>query len=89
MDFYNLRSVQPEKIYPRDATGKLALYNDIPKALQGNVDIKDAPFDRKVGDAPAMSNLEIQDIIAFVHTLDDGYTPMPKPAVANSTEDVR
>jgi len=80
MDFYNLRSVQPDKIYPRDPTGKLALYNDIPEALHGNVDTKDAPFDRKLGDKPAMSNLDIQDIIAFVHTLDDGYTPMPTPS---------
>ena len=89
MDFYNLRSVQPEKIYPRDASGKLALYNDIPKALQGNVDIKDAPFDRKVGDAPAMSDLDIQDIIAFVHTLDDGYTPTPQPAETSNTKDTQ
>ena len=84
LDFYNLRSVQPEKIYPRDASGKLALYNDIPEALHGNVDTKDAPFDRKVGDKPAMSNLDIQDIIAFVHTLDDGYMPMPKPSKSDA-----
>jgi cytochrome c peroxidase len=84
MDFYNLRSVQPEKIYPRDASGKLALYNDIPEALHGNVDTKDAPFDRKVGDKPAMSNLDIQDIIAFVHTLDDGYTPSPKSSKSDA-----
>ena len=78
LDFYNLRSVQPEKIYPRDASGKLALYNDIPEVLQGNVDIKDAPFDLKLGDPPALTNLDIQDIIAFIHTLDDGYTPTPQ-----------
>ncbi len=84
LDFYNLRSVQPEKIYPRDASGKLALYNDIPEALHGNVDTKDAPFDRNVGDQPAMSNLDIQDIIAFVHTLDDGYTPMPKASKSDA-----
>jgi len=84
MDFYNLRSVQPKKIYPRDATGKLALYNDIPETLHGNVDTKDAPFDRKVGDKPAMSDLDIQDIIAFVHALDDGYTPMPTPSKSDA-----
>lgn len=78
LDFYNLRSVQPGKIYPRDASGKLALYNDIPQPLQGNVDIKDAPFNLKVGDPPALTNLDIQDIIAFIHTLDDGYTPTPR-----------
>lgn len=79
MDFYNLRSVQPEKIYPGDADGKLALYNDIPKAFQANVDTRDAPFDRKPGDAPPMTDRDIEDIIAFMHTLDDGYTPAPGP----------
>ncbi|OOG40929.1 cytochrome-c peroxidase [Rhodanobacter sp. C05] len=78
LDFYNLRSVRPEKIYPRDASGKLTLYNDIPETLQGNVDVKDAPFDLKVGDPPALTNLDMQDIIAFIHTLDDGYTPTPQ-----------
>ncbi len=78
VDFYNLRSAQPEKIYPRGANGNAAVYNDIPKALQGNVDIKDAPFNQKAGDAPPLSQLDVQDIIAFIHTLDDGY--MPKPA---------
>jgi cytochrome c peroxidase len=75
LDFYNLRSIEPDKIYPRDASGKLALYNDIPKPLQGNVDITDAPFNRKAGDPPALTGLDIQDIIAFLHTLDDGYAP--------------
>ncbi|GGA38932.1 cytochrome-c peroxidase [Dyella nitratireducens] len=74
LDFYNLRSVAPEKIYPRDASGKLALYNDIPAAYQKNVDVTDAPFDLHVGDAPALTTKDIQDIIAFLHTLDDGYS---------------
>jgi cytochrome c peroxidase len=78
LDFYNLRSVQPEKIYPRDASGKLAMYNDIPEALQGNVDVKDAPFDLHVGNKPPLTELEMQDIIAFIHTLDDGYRPTRK-----------
>lgn len=77
LDFYNLRSVQPQKIYPRDRDGKVALYNDIPASMHGNVDVTDAPFDRHAGDAPALSALDIDDIIAFIHTLDDGYTPAP------------
>jgi len=80
LDFYNLRSVQPEKIYPRDASGKLALYNDIPEAYQANVDTKDAPFNLKVGDPPPMTKLDIEDIIAFIHTLNDRYTQTPRPA---------
>lgn len=75
LDFYNLRSVAPEKIYPRNATGKPDLYNDIPVAYQRNVDTADAPFDRHVGDPLPLTAQDIQDIIAFLHTLDDGYMP--------------
>ena len=75
MDFYNLRNTNPEKIYPRDASGKVAIFNDIPKPYQANVDFADAPFDRKPTDQPAMSGQDIKDIIAFVGTLTDGYHP--------------
>jgi cytochrome c peroxidase len=75
MDFYNLRNTSPEKIYPRDASGKLEVYNDIAPQYRANVDVADAPFDRKFGDKPAMTDAEIKDIIAFVKTLNDGYRP--------------
>lgn len=78
LDFYNLRSVQPQKIYPRDGRSHIALFNDIPKSMQANIDITDAPFDRHPGDAPALTALDIDDIIAFIHTLDDGYAPSSK-----------
>jgi cytochrome c peroxidase len=35
--------------------------------------VADAPFDRKFGDKPAMTDQEMKDIIAFLHTLNDGY----------------
>jgi cytochrome c peroxidase len=73
MDFYNLRNVAPEKIYPRGADGKPDIYNDVPVAYRANIDTTDAPFDRRAGDAPPLTAQEIQDIIAFIHTLDDGY----------------
>ncbi len=81
--FYNLRAVAPEKIYPRGADGKPALYNDLPAAYHANVDTIDAPFDRHLGDPPALSGQDIQDIITFLHTLDDGFTPADdKPTAA-------
>jgi cytochrome c peroxidase len=73
MDFYNLRNTEPEKIYPRDASGKVQKYNDLPPQYQANIDSADAPFDRKFGDQPAMTDQDIQDIIAFMKTLSDGY----------------
>lgn len=75
MDFYNLRNTNPEKIYPRDASGKVQQFDDLPKAYQKNIDFADAPFDRKPTDQPAMSDRDIQDIIAFLGTLNDGYKP--------------
>jgi len=75
MEFYNWRNTNPEKIYPRDASGKVQKYNDIPPQYQANIDILDAPFDRKFGDQPAMNQHDIEDIIAFVKTLNDGYQP--------------
>ncbi|WP_240648326.1 cytochrome-c peroxidase [Pararobbsia silviterrae] len=75
MDFYNFRNTNPDKIYPKDASGKVMKYDDLPAKYHANVDVADAPFDRKAGDAPAMTDDEVKDIIAFVQTLNDGYKP--------------
>ena len=74
LDFYNLRAVAPEKVYPRNAHGTAALYDDLPAAYRANLDTTDAPFDRHVGDSPPLTEQDIRDIITFLHTLDDGYT---------------
>jgi cytochrome c peroxidase len=78
MDFYNLRNTSPEKIYPHDAAGKVLVYDDLPEKYHSNVDVADAPFDRKFGDKPAMTDEDINDIIAFMKTLDDGYGSVRK-----------
>jgi cytochrome c peroxidase len=75
MDFYNLRNTNPEKIYPRDASGKVMVFDDVPKQYQANIDYADAPFDVKPTDKPAMTDQDIKDIIAFIGTLNDGYHP--------------
>lgn len=41
----------------------------------GNVNTAEAPYNRKLGDAPALSPSEIKDVIAFLCTLNDGYDP--------------
>ena len=74
LHFYVERETKPEKWY-RNSDGKVEQYNDLPQAYRGNVDHVDAPFDRKPGDAPALSESEIQDVIAFLKTLTDGYRP--------------
>jgi cytochrome c peroxidase len=75
MDFYNFRDTNPEKVYPLDADGKAQKYNDIPVQYHGNVDVTDPPLNRHPGDAPAMTDQDEADIIAFLQTLNDGYKP--------------
>jgi len=75
LEFYDYRDVQPGRIYPRDAHGKIVKYNDLPVRYQANIDTADQPFDRKIGDKPALTDAEMDDIIAFIGTLSDGYRP--------------
>ena len=71
--FYDFRDTQPSRIYPRDAKGRVTKYDDLPRRYWANVDVADAPFDRKEGEHPALTDAEMEDIIAFLGTLDDGY----------------
>jgi cytochrome c peroxidase len=73
LDWYVNRDLTPERFYSKDASGKAVKYDDLPAQYRQNVDIADAPFNRHPGDPPALNGQEIQDIIAFLHTLDDGY----------------
>ncbi len=71
--FYAERDTQPQKWYPRAADGSIAKFDDLPMQYRGNVDTR-APFDRHPGDAPALSDADVGDIVAFLNTLTDGYT---------------
>ena len=75
MKFYNLRDIEPGKIYPHDTQGHVLQYDDLPAKYHANIDKSDAPFDRQPGDTPSMTDADIADIIAFLHTLTDGYQP--------------
>ena len=75
MDFYNFRDTNPDKVYPVGADGKAQKYNDLPPQYHANIDIADPPFNRHLGDPPAMTAQDEADIIAFLQTLTDGYKP--------------
>jgi len=75
LTFYVQRDTQPQKWYPLQADGSVNKFNDLPAALQGNVNTGEAPYDRRPGDAPALSDAEVDDVIAFLQTLTDGWTP--------------
>jgi cytochrome c peroxidase len=55
------------------------MYDDLPAMHRTNVDVKDAPFNRRRGEQPAMSEQEIKDVVAFLKTLTDNYS-VPKAA---------
>ena len=74
MDWYVNRDLQPDRFYSHDASGHAVKYDDLPPALRANVDTTDAPFDRRAGDAPALTAAQIEDVIAFLGTLTDGYS---------------
>lgn len=73
--FYVERDIHPEKFYPRKADGAVDVYNDLPPQYRANLDTIDAPFDRKPGQQPALDEVEMKDLIAFLETLTDGYKP--------------
>ncbi len=76
--FYALRDTQPERVYPRDAQGRVQKFDDLPEADRGNVNTE-APFGPRPGNRPVLSDGDIRDLVAFLHTLDDGWKP---PAAA-------
>jgi cytochrome c peroxidase len=77
--FYAQRDLHPQRFYPRDAHGGVSKFDDLPPAYRGNVNV-DAPFDRRAGDTPALSDAESADIIAFLRTLTDADIAPARPA---------
>jgi cytochrome c peroxidase len=75
LDFYDFRDVDPGKVYPKTATGQVDKFDDLPTRYVANIDNTDPPLNRQLGQAPALSHGEEQDIIAFLRTLTDGYMP--------------
>jgi cytochrome c peroxidase len=70
--FYAERDAQPQKWYPRAPDGSTLKFNDLPESFRANLDAQ-APFDRHAGDASALSDAEIADIVTFLATLNDGF----------------
>lgn len=73
LTFYVQRDSHPEKWYPRGADGVRRKFDDLPGALHGYVNTREAPYNRRPGDLPALDDAEIDDLIAFLGTLSDGY----------------
>ncbi len=70
--FYAERDLKPQKWYPLGKDGTTQKFDDLPEQYRGNLDTQ-APLDRHVGDTPALSEADINDIVVFLNTLTDGY----------------
>ena len=67
--FYATRDTHPERWYPKGEK-----FDDLPARLRANVDLETRPYHRRPGQRPALNDEEIDDIVAFLETLTDGYT---------------
>jgi cytochrome c peroxidase len=72
VDFYALRDTNPGKWYPTAPDGTVRKFDDLPGPYQANVSI-DLPF----GPNLVLSEADVDDLVAFLQTLTDGYHPVP------------
>lgn len=66
--FYSTHKSNPQRFY-----GPAGVPNDLPAQYLANIETTKAPFNRKPTDGPLLTEAEINDIVAFLHTLSDGF----------------
>ena len=72
VDFYATRNTNPKRWY-----GPKGVPNDLPAAYLSNIISDRTPFNKKLNDAPALSDTEINDVVAFLKTLSDDVPAKP------------
>ena len=73
LTFYVQRDTNPEKWYPQNVDASIRKFDDVPVKYRGNVNVSEAPYNRRPGDAPALNDAEIDDVLVFLRTLSDGF----------------
>ena len=81
VQFYQDRDVMPWKWYPRRPDGTIDKVNDLPGLLRKNLDLEPPFMGREGGQIGAITDSDVDDLLAFLETLNDGYTP-PNGAAA-------
>lgn len=74
LHFYVERDTDPGKWYPGGDTAK---FDDLPPRLRDNVDQTTSPFAKQQGQKPVWNDSEIDDVIAFLQTLNDADQILP------------
>jgi cytochrome c peroxidase len=72
VSFYVRRDTNPEEWYPNAGADK---FDDLPEQFHANVNTSEPPYDRGLGDLPALTADEIDAVVAFLETLSDGFQP--------------
>ncbi len=89
LEFYVERDTAPARWYPTGRDGRVRKYDDLPPAYRDNVDAE-VPFKPTASKRPRMNAREIDDMVAFLKTLTDGYAApgnraAPRQATVPST----
>ncbi|MFM2417460.1 MAG: hypothetical protein RL385_2183 [Pseudomonadota bacterium] len=71
VEFYVTRGTAPENWYRKKSDGNLRTFDDLPEQYAKNVNTAEAPYDRLKGQAARLDDVEIDAIVAFLHTLTD------------------
>jgi len=74
VSFYATRNSDPKRWY-----GPKGIANDLPIAYVGNIINDRVPFNRPASAGPALTEREIDDVVAFIKTLSDAPTQPPAP----------
>lgn len=73
VNFYVRRDTHPQEWFPVSANGQLLKFNDLPAAYINNVNTTEVPYNRKLGMNAALNANEVDDVVTFLGTLNDGY----------------
>ena len=66
--FYATRDTDPARWFPAGRK-----FNDLPAPYHVNVDVDTPPYQRRPNQRPQLTDADIDDIVAFLYTLTDGY----------------
>ena len=87
--FYVRRDTHPQEWYPTGIDGLVQKFDDLPPQYVGNVNVSEAPYNRRPGDVPALDAAEIADLVAFLDTLTDGFQPYRGPRMPRTMKSRR
>jgi cytochrome c peroxidase len=78
--FYATRDTDPQRWY-----GVNKALNDVKPAYRANVNRDEAPYGQKPGEQPRLNEQDIDDMVAFLHTLTDADLAARAASLAGST----